>query len=169
MPSTSLPRKGFAAACVALGLAACGQGDEQQSSPRNYLSIDPCALLTADEVAPYLVESDRLAEPQARREDFSAQPRCVWRRPDRAFFVELSLRPPAADSERVESRKLAVGGNPAYLSPDGRHTCRLEVDTGGVSVLMDVAPGSRSAVDDDGDVCAEVTTSVTTVLGRLRW
>jgi len=148
---TSTPTGGPASS--AAGASAPASGSAKPA--RSLAEVDPCALLTAPDLAPIL----RNTAPDPKRETADGQVGCAWG--DGEFRgVWLSFATGAAPEFK---RPIQVGTRQGGVVEEMEYTCDVRVDIDGVGVDL------RAVASDKVDWCPEATAALTAAVGRLGW
>jgi hypothetical protein len=172
------------AAAGLLLLAGCGSPPAPQTpaAPQNtappqqtsaasdaeWSTVDPCALVPADEIKTYLGPSAAAAGTKSEK---FGRPLCTWTGQDRDKVTLQVWQPPAKDVIASPSKKtLPVGAKTGYITSSTAASCLLEVDGGTAFVSMDADAFSQTPSSAAADTtCKKVATTLTAVVGKLGW
>lgn len=122
------------------------------ASGRDLSKVDPCSLLTVDDLRPVLSNT----APDPRKEGDVG---CAWG--DGEFRgVWLSF---VAGDQPKGIRAITLGGKQGVVIEDPEYTCEVATEVDAVAITL------RVAASDKVEWCQEATTALTAALTKLGW
>jgi hypothetical protein len=143
---------------------------QQTNAPGDteWSKIDPCGLLSAEEIKSYLGAG---AKTTGTKSEKFGRPECTWTGEGRDQVNIGVWQPPAKDIiANPKHKTLPVAGKTGYITTSTSASCLLEVDGGPAFVSMDAKAFSQtpsSAADDT--TCKKVATTLSGVVEKLGW
>lgn len=127
-------------------------------------SEEPCALLTKEQVSPYLGEDVSAPKPSTK----SGGPSCDWQG-DAQQEVELKLWNPPVPSKVTDGAKrtVSVGQYAGYVRYEAPFACMLDIAGPGRFLHLQVENSEKTA--DDGKLCDSVAEMAERAAHDLGW
>lgn len=118
---------------------------------RDISGVDPCALLTADDVRPILANTP----PDPRREGAA----CAWGDGEfRGVWLSLTKAAPVEGKRAID-----VGSRKGIVAEELEYTCDVRVDIDGVAIDL------RAVASDKTEWCPEAATALAAAVAKLGW